>query len=178
MDPLSVPVNNIVAMMYRAGGLYDEAIEQFKKTLEMNPQMSLSRTCLGAVYELKGMTDHAIEEDLRAKEIVGRGAEDLAALRRAYETSGMRGYHSKAPEFAEARWDGWHVGAFEIAALHATLGHTDQAVEYLEKAYEAGSGILVWFNMGSPSVGVGDAFSSLRSHPSFLDLLRRMGLPA
>ena len=178
VDPLSVPVNNIVAMMYRAAGLYDEAIEQFKKTLEMDSLMSLSRTCLGAVYELKGMTDQAIREYLRAKEIGGRGGDELAMLRRAYETSGMKGYHAKALELAEARWDGWHVGAFEIAALHATLGHTDRAMEYLEKAYEARSGILVWFNLGSPSVGVGDAFASLRSHPPFLALLQRMGLPA
>ncbi len=178
MGSLSVSVNNIVAMMCRAAGLYDEAIEQFKKTLGVNPQMSLSRACLGAVYELKGMTDHAGEEYLRANEIVGRGAEDLAALRRAYEPSGMRGYHSKALEFAEVRWDGWHVGAFEIAAMHATLGHTDRAMEYLEKAHEARSGILVWFNLGSPSVGAGAAFASLRSHPPFLDLLQRIGLPA
>lgn len=178
MDPLSVPVNNIVAMMYRAAGLYDQAIEQFQKTLEMNPHMSLSRNCLGAVYELKGMTEQAVEQYLRAREIVGRSADELATLRRAYETSGMQGYRTKALEIAEARWDGWHVGAFEIATLHAVLGHTEQAMEYLEKAYEARSGILVWFNMGSPSVGAGDAFSSLRSHPPFLDLLRRMGLPA
>ena len=178
VDPLSVPVNNIVAMMYRAAGLYDEAIEQFKKTLEMNPLMSLSRNCLGAVYELKGMTDEAVEQYLRAREIIGRNADELAALRQAYENSGMQGFHAKSLEFAEARWDGWHVGAFEIAALHAALGHKDRAMEYLEKAYEARSGILVWFNMGSPSVGAGHAFSSLRSHPPFLDLLRRMGLPA
>jgi hypothetical protein len=70
------------------------------------------------------------------------------------------------------------VGAFEIAALNATLGNKDRAMEYLEKAYEARSEILVWFNLGSPSVGAGDAFSSLRSHPPFLDLPKRMGLPA
>ena len=178
VDPLSVPINNIAAMMYRAAGRLDEAVEQFHKTLEMDPRMALSRACLGAVYELKGMTDLGVEEYLRAYELMGTNAQEVATLRTAYQDYGLAGFRAQALALAEARWNGWHVDAYQIAALHASLGHDEQALEWLEKAYEARSGALLWINLGSPRACVGEPFAKLRSDPRFVAFLERVGLPA
>ena len=82
----------------------------------------------------------------------------------------MRGFRRQELEWATAGWDGWHSAAADIARLHACLGGRDQAMKWLEKAYDARSGSLVWIDMR-------DTFKELRADPRFQDLLRRIGLP-
>ena len=60
-----------------------------------------------------------------------------------------------------------YVSPYEIASLYAGLGETDRAFEWLEKAFEDRSTMLVYFRM-DPRI------SSLRSDARFRDLLRRM----
>jgi serine/threonine-protein kinase len=50
------------------------------------------------------------------------------------------------------------------------LGEKDQAIEWLQKAYEERSSFLV-------SINVSPAYDSLRSDPRFKELLKKMGLP-
>ena len=56
-----------------------------------------------------------------------------------------------------------------IALVYLGLGDKDQAMIWLNKAYQAR------FN---PSILVRPAFDSLRSDARFQDLLRRIGLPS
>jgi hypothetical protein len=56
-----------------------------------------------------------------------------------------------------------------IAAIHLTLGETDAAFEWLEKAYEMHDTWLVW-------LGVDRRFDSLRSDKRFRALLKRLNL--
>ena len=63
-----------------------------------------------------------------------------------------------------------YVSPYDIAALYAGLGETEQALTWLEKAYEERSGWLgLWLK-------VDPKFDSLRDDPRFRDLLRRVGL--
>jgi hypothetical protein len=59
--------------------------------------------------------------------------------------------------------------ALLIARVHASLGETDQAIEWLEKAYEQRA-FGVFFLKVDPT------FDSLRSDERFKDLLGRIGL--
>ena len=58
--------------------------------------------------------------------------------------------------------------ASEIAVIYSSLGHTDQAMNWLERAYE---------DRFNPSVLLRPGFDPLRSDPRFEDLGRRIGLP-
>ena len=61
-------------------------------------------------------------------------------------------------------------GASEALALvYIGLGQKDEAVAWLEKAYEAHSAFLVF-------IKVSPVWDSLRPDPRFQDLLRRLGL--
>jgi len=171
-DPLSLPVNNIVASMLGIAGRYDEAIDQYRKTLELDPGSAMAQAGLGATYERKGMEKQAIEQFLKAKALSGTSPGRVQELRRLYELRGMRGFRRKELELATAEWNGWHMAATGIAALHAYLGQRDQAMKWLEKAYTARSGSLIWINMDD-----GDGWKNLRSDPRFQDLLHRIGLP-
>ncbi len=172
-DPLSLPINNIVGMVFNAAHQYDRAIEQIRKTLEMAPNFAMAHSTLGGAYEGKGKLREAVEEYLKAKSLEGESPQTVASLRRDYETSGMKGYWQKELELALARWarDRWHWEASNIGRLYLNLGQKNQAFRWYDKAYEARSGALVWLFVGLK------AEDPLRSDPRFQDLVRRMNLP-
>jgi hypothetical protein len=62
-----------------------------------------------------------------------------------------------------------HVSPCLIAFIHAGLGQTDPAFQWLEKAYEERSAWLVYAK-------VDPKYDNLRSDPRFSNLLRRVGL--
>ena len=57
---------------------------------------------------------------------------------------------------------------YRIAFVYAGLGDNDQAFEWLEKAFEERSDLLVYLN-------VDPALDRLRSDPRLTDLARRVG---
>ena len=67
-------------------------------------------------------------------------------------------------------WKRTHVGAFEIAIVQVGLGDKDQALAWLEKAYDDRAFFMVDLK-DEPEL------DPLRSDPLFKDLLRRMNFP-
>jgi hypothetical protein len=63
------------------------------------------------------------------------------------------------------------VDAFQIASLYARLGNPDTAMAWLEKAFDARSGMLIWLIMYAD-------FKNMFSDPEFQCLVQRVGLPA
>jgi hypothetical protein len=62
------------------------------------------------------------------------------------------------------------LGTYEVALVCAGLGDKDQAIEWLEKAYQEHS-------VGVMFLKVDPTLDPLRSDPRFQDLLRRMNFP-
>jgi Tol biopolymer transport system component len=63
-----------------------------------------------------------------------------------------------------------YVSSYRIAAVYAALGDKDRAFKWLDHAYEARDGWLIW-------LAVDPVVDSLRSDERFTELLRRIGLP-
>ncbi len=61
-----------------------------------------------------------------------------------------------------------------LARDYARLGRTDEAFEWLERAYEERDGSLAFIKGWPP---YGSLIELLRSDPRFQDLLRRMNFP-
>jgi adenylate cyclase len=170
LDPLSIPVNNIVGEMLSAARQWEQAIDQYRKTVELDPSVALVHENLGTALEEIGRYDDAIEEYLVARALSGEGHCIVAELRKAYQRYGLRGFRQKQLQLALARWTGWHVDAFQIASFYARLSDPKQALAWLEKAREARSGMLIWIRMYPD-------FKDILSHPEFPHLVRRVGLP-
>lgn len=170
VDPLSIPVNNIVGEMLAAARRWDAASDQYRKTIELDPNVALVHENLGTALEEIGQDDEAINEYLLARSLYGDGEFLLSQLRDAYEGTGMKGFRRKQLQFVLARWDGWHVDAFQIATFYARLNEADAAVAWLQKAAEDHSGMLIWIKMYPD-------FKNIVSHPGFQTLVRHLGLP-
>jgi len=152
----------------------DEAIAQFRKTLEIDPRYTLAHNNMGYAFESKQMYPEAVAEFLQGNPFGDTSAEELAALERAFRVSGWEGYLRKQLDLSLARWESdgrWHGYAYSIARNYARLGDRDNAFLWLEEAYSAHSGLLIW-------TPVELHFDSLRSDPRYIDLHRRLALPA
>ena len=63
-----------------------------------------------------------------------------------------------------------YVTPYGMALIFAGLNDREQAIHWLQKAYEDRSHWLVWLNLDP-------RFDNVRSDPRFADLLRRMHFP-
>ena len=176
-DPLSLPINNFVGMMYFAARRYDQAIAASRKTLEMDLRFGLAHSVLGAALEAKGLSEEAAEEYLTALVVGQHAPEECDAMRRAYQKSGIRGLHEEDLHQSLRRWDGWHALAFDIGALQAGTGHVADSLDWLERACNAHSGRMIWLNSGTPFARISQYFDNLRSTPRFRELQQHLNFP-
>ena len=169
LDPLSIIINARVGHTYYFGRRYDQAIEQYKKTLELDPNFAIAHSRLGWAYLQKGLQRDAVEEFLKGNSLAGESQEAVAELKQAFLRSGMQGYWRRSLELEQQKAKHRYVSAYDIAVLYARLGQKEQALSWLDKAYEERSSSLVYLKV-EPS------FDSLRQDPRLVDLLRRINL--
>ncbi|HEY3156475.1 MAG TPA: protein kinase [Candidatus Eisenbacteria bacterium] len=168
LDPLSPPVNGMLATVYFHGRQTDKAIELYRVALDMRPDV-LTRLYLGLAYLEKKMYPQAIAELQRA--VAGSGDVPLpkAILGCAYGMAGRRTEARKILARLEAQAGEGTVPPSCMAFVWIGLGNKDQAFHWLEEAYAAHDSYL-------GHLKVAPIVDGLRSDPRFIDLLRRVGL--
>jgi tetratricopeptide (TPR) repeat protein len=165
------PLNPFYEALYGADLLivnrYDDAIAQLRKARRLVPGSPLVHTGLHTAFYLKGMYEEAFEEN-RAWFADAGDHEVEAALARGYAEAGYPGAMRLAADTLAARSN--YNKPMEIAALYASAGKKDQALEWLENAFETRDPNI-------PYLGAIPHFDSLRDDPRYEELLRRMNLP-
>jgi TolB-like protein/DNA-binding winged helix-turn-helix (wHTH) protein/Flp pilus assembly protein TadD len=168
LDPLSLIINADLAELLVLAHSYDESILQSRKAIEMDPNFALAHNQLAQAYLQKHMYDEAVTELQKAVRLSGGSPTCMANLARAYVLSGNRSEAVKLlSELKKRSTPGYSHGS-EIAVIYASLGDTDQAMNWLEKGYAER------FN---PGVLQRPGFDPLRSDSRFQNLVHRMGLP-
>ena len=119
------------------------------------------------------MYPEAIAAFEEAARLSGRRILAVAALGHVYAVSGRR---EEAMRLIE-ELKGWSERGYDplanIALVHAGLGQNDEAIAWLDKAYQARSAFLYIL-----SLKVDPRWDALRSDARFQDLLRRIGFPS
>jgi TolB-like protein/DNA-binding winged helix-turn-helix (wHTH) protein/Tfp pilus assembly protein PilF len=169
LDPLSLIIKADLAEILVIAHSYDESIRRSRKTIEMDPSFALAHSQLAEAYLQKQMYAEAVAELQMAVKLSGDSPTCLANLARAYVASGKWSEAEKLMSDLKKRSNPSLSYSSEIAVIYVALGDRDQAMDWLEKAYEER------FN---PSVLLRPGFDRLRSDPRFQNLLRRIGLPA
>ncbi len=168
LDPLSLIINSDLAELLVIAHSYDESIRQSRKTIEMDPNFALAHNQLAQAYLQKHMYDEAIAELQKAVQLSGGSPTCIANLARAYVAAGKTSEAVKLLGDLKKRSSPGYSNASEIAVIYASLGDMDQAMNWLEKAYEER------FN---PSILLRPGFDPLRSDSRFQSLVHRIGLP-
>jgi TolB-like protein/DNA-binding winged helix-turn-helix (wHTH) protein/Flp pilus assembly protein TadD len=167
LDPLSLIISANVAGALSVAHLYDESVKQSEKTLGMDPNFAVAHIALGEALEQKHMHAEAIAEFQKAIALAGHSGALDSNLAYAYARSGRKAEAESIVKDLEAQRDKNPSADANIALVYVGLGDQDQAMVWLNKAYEAR------FN---PSILLRPGFDPLRADPRFVDLRRRLGL--
>jgi len=170
LDPLSLIMNRSYADILVDARRYDEAIEQYKKTIELDPNFVTAYYFLGRAYEAKGMHDQAVAQFDKTGQISGLPRDALVEVNEAYAESGWKAYLQATLSQFLKQPPRREFPPFVIAAYYARLGQKDEAIAWLQRAYEERD-----FRMTMISVSF--EFDSVRSDPRFVALVQKIGLP-
>jgi len=169
LDPLSLIISATLGDGLRLARRYDEAIEQVRKALEMDPSFAMGHWLLGLPYEQKAMYREAIAELQGALELSKGSPYMLGALGHTYALSGNRQRARQAVADLQELSKRRYVSPFETALIYTGFGDKERALEWLERALEDQSWGMIFLK-------VDPRFDRLRSDSRFAGLLRRMGL--
>jgi TolB-like protein/DNA-binding winged helix-turn-helix (wHTH) protein/Flp pilus assembly protein TadD len=167
LDPVSPVIRSNLADVLTVSHLFEESVRQSRRTLALDPNFAIGHFHLAEALVQQRQYEAAIAEFQQAIELSGHLALFDANLAHAYALSGRRADALKIAKDMEARLD-LNPAAGRIALIYVGLGDLDQAMNWLNKAYDAR------FN---PEVLVRPTFDPLRSDARFRELRRRLGLP-
>ncbi len=169
LDPLSDQIDFGIGATFHWSRQPERAIEQYRRVLELNPNLRIAYWFLADAYVEKGDFASAIATIENAP-IALNDPVTLSAAAHAYGKAGERRKALEILSELESQSSQEYEQAFHIAQIYLGLGDHEQALAWLEKACDERSVWLIW-------LGVDPKFDPLRSDPRFEDLLRRVGLP-
>jgi len=169
LDPLSLLINTSAGRELYYARQYPAAIEQFRKTLDMDRNFVPAQHGIELAYAQNGMFREAVAE--RQKVLTLSGSPDLAAaIGDDYRQSGYEGVLQSWLEGLNEVSKRGYVSSYNIAQIHARLGHKPEAHAMLERAYSSRDGNLTY-------VKIDPAFDDLRSDAQFQALLLNLAIP-
>src|SRR5437588_3224194 len=174
LDPLSPRFGFSSARLFFFVRQYDAALDQCRKTLELDPGSGFAHELLGDAYEKKRMQKEAIAEWSKALYLSGVD-EDASLLERTYANSGfdaaVRALAQKRLErFKEKTGRGEYVAPVEYVTAYMRLDDNEQAFAWLAKAVEERNRLAL-------EIEVNPIFDPLRGDSRFETLLQKVFAP-
>jgi TolB-like protein/Tfp pilus assembly protein PilF/predicted Ser/Thr protein kinase len=173
LDPLSLAANWYLGASLYHTRRYDEAIEQLRRTIQMEPKYPLAHSTLGLAYLQRKLYREALAELKLAQELRPESDETESHLGYAYATVGNTPAAEKKLAGLLAKSSSGKAVSDNlpllIARLELSLGRTDEAMQWLNRAYEQRSFGLFFLK-------VDPTFDPLRADPRFAAFLNKIGL--
>ncbi|MCU0377763.1 MAG: tetratricopeptide repeat protein [Bacteroidales bacterium] len=141
IDPLELYFIHNLAWYYLWIGEFEKAVDPARQTIEINPEYAMGKAALGLAYAETGRYDEAIELQRQAlKETrLFEHYLGISYVRAGYRDSALiivdrlKGY--KSP------WFNWG-----LSELLTVLGDKEQAMVYVERAFDKRQDFIPWFN--------------------------------
>ena len=169
LDPFNAAFRSLYAFDLMYARRFDEAIADLRETLRTAPMDQFALSAIRSAYHVNGMFEEAYEA-WKTWYDVQDDSEAEQALVRGYEEGSYRAALSSVAELMIERSKTTFITPWRLATVYTRAGRDNEALEWLEKAFEA-------HDANMPSISVDPIFDDLRDEPRFQDLLRRMNLP-
>jgi serine/threonine protein kinase/tetratricopeptide (TPR) repeat protein len=171
MEPNSLLVSTYAAFASYLAHRYDAAIDNLRRVLEKVPGFAVAQWWLGLACIEKGDYEAALEALQKSVQYSGADPAPMAALGHLYGRLGWSGDVRKIREQLVELSAKRYVSAFNFAQCQSCRNEKEQTLEWLEKACEERSSLLVYLK-------VWPMFDPLRSEPRFQAVVKRVGLAA
>jgi serine/threonine-protein kinase len=168
LDPLSPIMNVHLGWLYYYLHDYERAMNQLNKTLELDPNYGLAYWYIGLVKEQQGVFAEALAALKQGDELLKDNLVVKADLAHALAVSGRKADAAEALRSLLAVSGTRYVNPFEIGLVHIGLGLRDEAFQWLNRAYEERSDLVVYLR-------VDPRLDPIRSDPRFGELLKKIG---
>ena len=168
LDPVSFFMNRELGRSLYLARRYDEAIDQLRRSAELQPESDVVWNFVGDIYEKQGKRDDVVRLTLEGKTDRDLSREDVASLQRAYARDGWTGYWTRWLQL-HAPGNGSNLDAYKIAVAEARLGHAKNTWTWMESCADRRDVWATW-------ITVDPVFDEVRSDPAYDQLLRRVHL--
>ena len=170
-DPLSLTDLGLGAWILDKSGHHQAAVDRMKVVVQMDPNIPYTQFVLGLVYMDGGELDKAAEQFRKAIQMYPAFGKFKAHLAFVLARSGDR---QQARKLLDELLQSRNVVSFDVGLVMAGLGEQEQAIDWLEKAYQERSIEMIYLRvMATPNV-YERPFYFLRANPRFKELLRKM----
>lgn len=170
LDPLDPFYNSLLGHPFSSMRKFEPALAQLQHAIDLDPTFSFSYWFLSITYRLMGRFDEAIVVAEKANQYSGRNALTLGTLGNLYGRAGRTAEARQLLEELTARRRSTYVPASALAFVHSGLGEQRESLEWISRGIQERDPIVVTALKPSPT------YDTLRSHPAYQDLLRKMNL--
>lgn len=171
LDPHSALIGHYVGRHFYLARRYEQAIVELKKALELDPNYGWTHVFLFLTYQKMGKFDDALRHRQKYLTVIGRPADEATELGRRYAASGYSAVVEKWIGVTLQYFkENGHLTSADIVHSYSFLGRKDDALRWLDQAFEDHTRDLIFLNVEPSS-------DSLRSDPRFQARLRQMRFP-
>ncbi len=170
LDPLAlITRTNEALFLYYAG--YDrEAEERLVRTLEIDPNFWIALLTLAKVYLRQGKYSEAIVSLTKARKFSGGSAHPISMLGFACAVAGDSEQAHAILDELKSLSEQRYVPPYNFALVYNGLNADDEALHWLERAYQVRDVLLAAFIKADPN------WDRLRSNPRLAAILTAMKL--
>jgi len=161
-DPLAPIIRAACGKILCVARRYDEAVEQCRLALELQPNFQPALAVMSQAYVGQGKFREAIELTRRADELDGTDA----SLGLAY-MYGVGGERDEAERIVARVVAAQEFSSYELATVHSALGNDAEALHWLNVAIDRRSLAVVWCR-------VDPRLDRIRATPQFAEALARL----
>jgi non-specific serine/threonine protein kinase len=170
LDPLDPFYNTLVGLLVHSMRQFEPAIKQLQHAIDLDPTFSFSYWFLSITYAQNGQFEEAIASAEKANQFSKGNALTMGTLGSLNGRAGRTAEARQLLEELTARRRSAYVPASALAIVHRGLGERQESLEWIAKGIEERDPIIVTALKASPT------YDSVRSHPAFPALLRKMNL--
>ncbi|MEE8572553.1 MAG: protein kinase [Gemmatimonadota bacterium] len=169
LEPLSPTINTGAGWTLYFGRDFESAIDQLRKTRELDPEYVFVHWFLGLAYLGAGMFDEALDTYRRGLELTGEHSAMAAYLGYASARAGKRKDARRILRVLRKRSSEIYVPSDYFAVVHMGLGELDETFGWLERACRERALHLVFLNADP-------LFDDIRLDDRFTEILQNVGL--
>jgi TolB-like protein/DNA-binding winged helix-turn-helix (wHTH) protein/Tfp pilus assembly protein PilF len=169
LDPLSLIINTDAAETAYWARKPDEAMKRIEEVLSLNPNFAEAHLVKGKILEMMQQYGPATVEIEAAEKLFGGGASIVAQRGHLLALAGARDEALRIAKQLEDEGSKKYVSGVDVAEVYCGLGKTDDAMIWLNHAYEKR-------DKGINMLRIDPLFDGCRADPRYQALLLKLKL--
>ena len=169
LDPLSAHFSRWLGRFLLYAERHQAAIDQGRKTLEIEPSYFQAYLDIGAAQLALGQVEESLQSFRKGQSLATAVRSYDAMIVRSLVALGEAEEAAAIMERLEAQARSEYLRSEVLAMGHAALGHFDKAFDALQRAVDAHSAGLIYLHLDP-------AYAPLRSDPRFAAMVKKIGL--